>query len=261
MFQQAKVTLYDFFGYLLPGLVVLAAIGLLFWAIHYPSEPVTLSVPGAEAWVIILTVGYIAGHMAQAFSNLLLRLLEAPFRWLRAWKRLEKWLWFQKRCYFCSNEHVLLTQDALECLPAAMLDAAKAKAATLSGLPSDSITGEWLFRVCDEAVVQRGSMGDREIFVYREGFYRGLWAALLLLFIAIIVRMAVPGATVHLASGDKGVGTGVFWFFLVAVGVCIYFSFQRFRRFGRYRITQALLAFLVMPEEKKKEKEKKGDEK
>jgi hypothetical protein len=254
VFQQAKVTLYDFFGYLLPGLVVLGALGLMFWVDQFPVTTIALSVPGAEAWAIILTVAYIAGHMAQALSILLLNVLAAPFCWLRTWGWLTRWRWFQRRHYFCSNEHILLAQDVLGCLPNAYISAAKIKAVTLSGLPTDAVNGDWLFRVCDEAVVQRGNTGDRDIFVYREGFYRGLWAALLVMLVALLVRAAVPGAAIRIASGQTDLSAGAFRFFVVVVTACIYFSFQRFRLFGRYRITQALIAFLVMPEEKKKEK-------
>jgi hypothetical protein len=45
------------------------------------------------------------------------------------------------------------------------------------------------------------------------------------------------------------------WFFVVVVAISGYFSFRRFRRFGKYRISQAILAFLVMPEEKQEKKD------
>jgi hypothetical protein len=141
------------------------------------------------------------------------------------------------------------------------LNAARAKAAALSGVPERAIDAEWLYRICDEAVVQCGNLGDREIFVYREGFYRGLTIALAAFAAALAVRMA-RGETIiaSAAAGVRNVGWDLLAFFLVTCLVFIYLSYKRFRRFGRYRISQAILAFLVMPEEKKKKEEKKDAE-
>lgn len=257
MLKETKVTLYDVFGYLLPGAVLLAALAIVLWSIHFPDEPLALSLPGAESWVLIFAIAYIAGHMAQALSNLLLKALEWPWKRLRSWQRTHNWHQFQRHRWFCSNEHIHLADGAHERLPAEFLNAARTKAAALSGVPEQAIDAEWLFRICDEAVVQRGNPGDREIFVYREGFYRGLCFALVALAAALVVRMAHGGITLALAAGPRKMGWEFVTFFLVTCVVFIFLCFQRFRRFGRYRISQAILAFLVMPEEKKKKEEKK----
>jgi hypothetical protein len=43
MLKDIQVTLYDIFGYLLPGFIFLAGIAMLFWAIFMPSAPIQLS--------------------------------------------------------------------------------------------------------------------------------------------------------------------------------------------------------------------------
>lgn len=252
MLETAKVTLYDVFGYLLPGMVMVAALAILVWAVHFPDEPLMLSLPGAEAWVIVLALAYMTGHMMQGLSNHLLTVLEWPGKRLREWKRAQSWQWFQRRRWFCSNEHIYLTEGARECLPAEFLSAARAKAAAMSGAPEKALEGEWLFRICDEAVVQRGNLGDREVFVYREAFYRGLTFALLGFAAALVVRMLRGETALVLAAGPRKVGSDVIAFCLVISLVFVYLSYRRYRRFGRYRISQAILAFLVMPEEKKR---------
>jgi len=257
MFKETKVTLYDVFGYLLPGAVFVAALAIVVWAVHFPDEPLSFSLPGAEAWVIILAIAYIAGHMVQGLSNQILTFLAWPGKRLRAWKRTNSWHWLQRHRWFSSNEHIHLAEGAHERLPAEFLNVARAKAVALSGVPAQAINDEWLFRICDEALVQRGSLGDREIFVYREGFYRGLCFALVAFAVAIAVRMAHGETAISLASGARKVGWDFLAFFLATCLVFIYLSYQRFRRFGRYRVSQAILAFLVMPEEKKKAEDKK----
>lgn len=259
MLKETKFTLYDVFGYLLPGAILLAALAIVLWSIHFTDEPLAFSLPGAEAWVLIIAVAYIAGHIAQALSHLLMKLLGWPWERLRKWQRIHNWHWFQQRRWFCSNEHIHLSEGSHERLPAELLNAARTKAAALAGMPEQAIDAEWLFRICDEAVVQRGNLGDREIFVYREGFYRGLCFALVALAAALVVRMAHGEITLALSAGPKKMGWEFVAFFLVTCLAFIYLCFQRFRRFGRYRISQAILAFLVMPEEKRKKEKTNAD--
>jgi hypothetical protein len=42
MVRDIKVTLYDIFGYLLPGAVFFAGIAILFWAIYIPRTSLVL---------------------------------------------------------------------------------------------------------------------------------------------------------------------------------------------------------------------------
>jgi hypothetical protein len=118
MFKETKVTLYDVFGYLLPGAVLVAALATVAWAVYFPHEPLSFSLPGAEAWVVLLAIAYIAGHMAQGLSNQLLKLLEWPGKHARAWKWTQSWHWLQRRRWFSSNEHIHLAEGAHErCRP------------------------------------------------------------------------------------------------------------------------------------------------
>src|SRR5262249_4992618 len=75
MLKDIKVTLYDVFAYLIPGAVLVAALAMVVWAFHFPNAPLSFSLPGAEAWVVLLAVAYVGGHMVQGLSNDLLKLL------------------------------------------------------------------------------------------------------------------------------------------------------------------------------------------
>jgi hypothetical protein len=254
MVQSAKVTLYDVFCYLLPGLLFLGAVGILFWAFHYPDAPLNPDLRGAEAWIVVLVIAYLAGHMAQAFSNWLLFVLACPLKWLQKRERLKSWKWLQSKQWCFSNESICLSEGSAEQLPADVLLAAQQKVTTFTGIVPETLKTDLLFRFCDEAVVQRGTTGDREIFVYREGFYRGTWAALVAVCIALLFRLNAGTANLLAPDGPKPIGRDAILFLFWTCVVFSYFSFRRFRRFGRYRISQAILAFLTMPEEKKKEK-------
>jgi hypothetical protein len=249
MLREVKFTLYEVLGYLLPGAVLLAALVLLTGAIYFPDEPLSWSASGAATWVGVLTLAYLAGHLAQGLSNGFLRLLEWPWNRLRSWAGEQSWLGRQR--WFSSNEQVYLAEGSSGRLPAQFLSAARTKAAKLSGVEEQALTEEWLFRICDEALVQRGNLGDREVFVYREGFYRGLCFALVGFAAGLLARMVSGGTAIATASGVWKLGSDVLAFWLVFCLVFVYCSYQGFRHFGRYRISHVILAVLVMPEDKK----------
>ena len=72
MFKDIQVTLYDFFGYLLPGAVILVAAVLIFWTLFWPnaSLPLPSSLP-VLATSSLVFAAYLAGHLGQALGNLL----------------------------------------------------------------------------------------------------------------------------------------------------------------------------------------------
>jgi hypothetical protein len=39
MFNELKIALYDIFGYLVPGSIILIAVVVLFWSLFWPSAP------------------------------------------------------------------------------------------------------------------------------------------------------------------------------------------------------------------------------
>src|SRR5260370_17952176 len=87
---------------------------------------------------------------------------------------------------------------------------------TRFGKAVESIKPRELFALCDQALLHHDSPGEREIFVYREGFYRGSSVALAILAVALAIRMvhapavlAVLGVTVVVYRGTLALACGL----------------------------------------------------
>jgi len=221
MLRDIKVTLYDIFGYLLPGAVFLAAIAVLFWVIYIPQTPLVFVQLTIETWVLILLLAYFSGHIVQALGNLLIE----PF---------------------FSTKSLAFSKSRADSLPDALVQSAKSKASAMLGVDLKDISPEWLYRICDETVVQCGAIGDREVYQYREGFYRGLTVSFLMLFLSLVVRTAVPGTSLKLSDTLQAINGLVLLFFILISLAGSLLAFLRYRRFARYRVIQAIIGFLAL---------------
>ena len=217
MLKDIQITLYDIFGYLLPGTVVVLALVVGFWALFWPHS--LLSVPlGLPALVVtvLLFAAYLAGHLAQAMGNIV-------EMWSEASKRFDK--------------EIPLSDELQKIL--------KASAAKHLGVPSD-LSAKELYLLCDQALVHKGSMGEREIFVYREGFYRGNSVALAFLTLSLCVRalctpaIAVIGPrTIELHWNHLALAAA-----LTAAGAWL--AFRRYLRFREYKYLTCFARFLSL---------------
>jgi hypothetical protein len=225
MLKDIQVTLYDIFGYLLPGFIFLAGITILFWAIFIPATPVSLSITTFDAWIVILVGAYIAGHMVQATSNLLTKKMTPA-------------------------ESLVLSKGHPDSFPDEVIDSATLKVEAILGVKSKDIKPSLLYQVCVEAVAQFGSTSDRDIYIYREGFYRGLTVSFMVLFVALIIRGSISGALLEISGTTQLVSTSMLIFFSVIALIAALLSYNRFIRFGLYRVREAVIGFLLL--EKKK---------
>lgn len=216
MLANFAFTLYELFGYLLPGGVALVGIILLAWALFVPLVPLGIATfqPGLAMWTGIVVASYVLGHAAQAVGNKVLRSVE---------------------------KSALAMNDATW-----MRDQARHAAAELLGVPAEQLDPRSVYRILDEYAVQTGRPGDRDMFIYREGFYRGTCTALFFLSTTLLVRSIVPGSSIQFTkwlypiSCWQGFATaiitaGLGWLFL-----------QRYKRFAEYRVTRAALSALVI---------------
>jgi len=216
-----KFTLYDLFGYFIPGAVTAIALGLFIWTTFYDGT--TLSVPKlrSETSTLLLIGCYVAGHMSQAAGNLLAGLIP---------KKLT----------------AMLPASVANTVPQEVESAARALLSDLTGsaLARDP---EWLYRTCDEAVVQAGKPGDREIYTYRDGFYRGLFVSFIILGIAILVRMIAATKLFVRAFGEP------YPIPISLLGICLFvcfaasiLSYVRYVRFKNYLMGEAMLGFIML---------------
>lgn len=219
MLNNFAFTLYEVFGYLLPGGVVLAALVTLYWAVFAPQMPLSLVdlQAGMVTWVAVIFASYLLGHAAQALGNIWLHGIEDSVLNPRNGSAPA---WMRERARQAASETLTVNPEKLEPL--------------------------WVFRALDECAIQRGKDGDRDIFVYREGFYRGTAISLFLLTAALLLRLVLPGASIQFTKGLFHVSR---WATLttsvMSCGIA-YLFLRRYQRFAEYRVTRAVLAALVL---------------
>ncbi len=233
MLKEIQVSLYDFFGYLLPGIPVVLGVTLLFLTAYTPPlakvpPPTAPSIsllndmPSVAGWFSLALLAYFAGHMGQALGNGL------PAR----------------------ADNVAVNNIKGKGLPPCVIAACRSKAKAIAPYLDEQLPPKWLVRFCDTSIMLSGSAGDREVYVYREGFYRGLAIGCLVLFVGItafIIRLTIWPISVTIGVVGWEITRRDLGFFLVLAAACSFLSYQRYERFGAYRATHALLGFLASP--------------
>jgi hypothetical protein len=222
MIQSLRLTLYDFFGYLLPGSIIALAVSIFMWAVYFPGKTFPVSPLSNQTWIVFAVFSYFAGHLIQALGN-----------WLGKGIKPEESL-FAKEAK--PNDQALAT----------------AVRSTISswGIETDKLDPKWLLQLCDETVAQTGVIADREIFVYREGFYRGTCGALLLLAVAMLVRLLKGSALLSFGDDVLCIPISMWLLFMLLSLVGSVMAFMRFKRFAQHRVNSAVAGFLVLQKDK-----------
>jgi len=223
--KDLQVTLYDIFGYLLPGFVFLAGIAILIGAIFMPSSPISLSTTAIDNWIVIVIGAYIAGHMVQAIANIITKKLP-------------------------SAESLILEKGHPESFPGDVIDLVESEVRSTLGIKSKTMKPGFIYQVCDEAVLQFGVTSDRDIYIYREGFYRGLTVSFMVLVLGLTVRVLIPGASLNVSEKVQPLSTLLLLFFDALSLLAAWLSFNRYKRFGGYRVRGALIGFLLLGNKK-----------
>jgi hypothetical protein len=212
-----QVTLYDIFGYLFPGSIFLAALSLSYWTAFSLPNP---NLEKVTAWSLvgISMVAYLLGHLVQALGNTLVR-----------------------------KSTVQLVLDPREkALPVEVIEAAHARAAALLGLARDvALSRETVFDACDHFVQHKGKTASRDIYVYREGFYRGMVVATLAIALALVGRACVGGVSLQVFGQRTEFSVTQLLALSVLCGCSAVLFFRRFRRFGTYLVKYALYSTLI----------------
>ncbi|MDQ0286291.1 hypothetical protein J2Z49_001405 [Desulfofundulus luciae] len=180
-----------------------------------------MNLNNAAALILIILIAYYLGHFAQALGNLLSKL-------------------------FPNVEELMLSGNHSDGIPNTILEAVRLKISETFDVEVSELKPEWVYAICDETVMQNGVSLDREVYQYREGFYRGMGISLLLFSLSIIIRGIVPGAFFRISGADQSINcTIVLFIFFISLGGSI-LSYLRYLRFGRYRVKQAIMGFLVL---------------
>lgn len=225
---ELRASLYDIFGYFLPGLVATVGMRLLFWVCLYPSSRLDLS-PFNEPTVLtaLAVVSYLVGHLLHAIGN------EIPFTrspgiepitpkpvgWRRIFARSQ-----------VSAEAVQLADVRIE---------------AQFGAPFLALTQAEKSELIDEARLLHERENEREVYIYREGFYRGMTVACALVFIALLGSLK-PGTlflTVH------KIAYPILWgerlALLPLVGISGFLFWKRMLRFAYYKTSRSIMLWLV----------------
>ncbi|HHX45368.1 MAG TPA: hypothetical protein GX714_15470 [Chloroflexi bacterium] len=222
MVRDIEVTLYDVFGYLYPGAVLLVAIAVAAWAVFFPAvEPAVPSV-SFQGWILIVFVSYLLGHITQAIGNL----LTAVYPTVQD-----------------------LDADQKRYTPDALVEAAYDRAYSMTGVPREQFTWEALGRLCDTTITQCGLVADRDVYVYRQGFYRGISISFFALALALLLvgiklclgMLSLRAVGFPSCSWLAVVGTAL----VLSVGAGLLFR-ARFKHFVAVRTTAQIHAFLVL---------------
>jgi len=218
--KDLQVTLYDVFGYLLPGAVLLAAIGTFYWALFFPMSPLWLVDFSPATWIIIGLGSYVLGHFAQALANML------------------PWLFPRREVIANSPE----SRNKL--LAPTLVAATKAKLCQAASVSPDGLDDAEVLATCARLAKLCDGAGTDSLYGYREGFYRGLSVAAAIFAVGLITR-AIRGSTTILHDGITQPVTRAQMLFLAIL--LVGFSFlarRRYERFALYRAQHALISVL-----------------
>ena len=219
--KELQVSLYDVFGYVAPGVFAFLGMYLLGWRLVLPPE-IDWSTVSTGGWIVILLISYFLGHAVQALANL-----------------------FVKRLIKVSPEAKELA-DINSSSPKVYATFVKS-ACRVTELPDDSsLPSDILFEIADSYLMQHGKTESRDVYIYREGFYRGLMVSLVLFAIGAIAMMTGPNGTLQIFDTLLCLHSGFFGA-IAALSLGISFlSFRRFQRFSTYRVRNSVFGFLAI---------------
>lgn len=217
--KNVELTLYDIFGYLFPGIVTIVALYLVVWRVMLPNDQ-NLNGLSSTGWTAFIIAAYVIGHFTQGLSNVISRLLRE------------------------NPEHAVIANPDL--VPRSVIQLATARACRPIPLPdAERVNPQTLYDIMDHCLQQHGRTDNRDLYICREGFYRGLSAALWLLTI---------GAMFHLNGGRRDLAVfginvtvtpALALFATVLSAVMAISAVMRYRRFAAYRVKNVVYAFLA----------------
>jgi hypothetical protein len=218
MFKELQVTLYDIFGYLLPGAIILLGFMLIFWAIFWPTTPIWVYVhPPLSLAVCAVLFAYLAGHLGQAVGNFLETL-----------------------------PHVKTVLEAKLPLSVELNQMVYDAVAARFGEKAKHLKPKELLTLCDQSLVHAASLGEREIFVYREGFYRGTCVALGFFALALVIRLLWSPAVLVLTTRSIEFHRRELAVAAALAGLGSWLSFRRYLRFACIKNVCCATRFLAL---------------
>jgi hypothetical protein len=217
--KEIQITLYEIFGYLVPGFVFAGSISMGYWTV-FEKNDLVISKIEAPFWFLIVMISYLAGHVTQSIANIILG--------QRSTARL---------CF--RNGKKGIGDHLIEASKDLTMEIIKPG---VSGRPDHTT----ILEVCDAMIEHRGSPQTREVYLYREGFYRGMWVALAFLSLVLLWRSFLEKSVFKFEGFSHNFTSWEMLVLAAISGIVGILFFFRFRRFGKYLITHKVASALVL---------------
>jgi hypothetical protein len=209
-----QFSLYDFFGFLFPGAILFAALAITYWGIFMPEAHLVCMHLPVECWTLILVLSYLCGHLAQSVTNHL-----APWnRDLRLTPGVTQ-PWWNHDCPAIPDIIEKRVKDEVESI---------LSSPRLEGLEPTGVAN-----FCEHYLLQMGKTGDRDIYQYRRGFYRGISFSYFVLLIALVYRMFTLPMIITFHGGEHTISS---WELVFAGVLCLLGALSSLARQFRFQM-------------------------
>jgi hypothetical protein len=105
------------------------------------------------------------------------------------------------------------------------------------------IAGRTVVKISDEATIQFGKQGERDVYVYREGFYRGMSVGFGALSISLVVRLLRPEAAIEFAHQSYPLNKAELLVSAILLASFSYLMSDRYKEFAELRAMRPILAY------------------
>ncbi len=218
MLKEMQALVYHLLGYLLPGMIILSAMILLFWTLFWPTLP--LQLPGnmqVLPLIALLLLAYPAGYLGQAMSSF-----------------LEK---------FPKPKQVF--QGSLPLYPE-LYPLFRRAVARRFGESTKLLTPKELYELCNQVLIIHGTERGREIYIWRESFYRSNAVAFFLLTLSLTIRLMGADVFLIFANMKMEIGKGGLALAALITALGTWAAYRRYVTFCRYRLSSCFLRYLAV---------------
>ena len=216
--NSITLTLFDIFGYILPGFVVLFAVSI--FESSFTSLQLLNFTESSRSILTSTVVAYFLGHLCHSLAEGLYRIVN----------------------HFLKLEGDKLSEGLYRKLRKAEEEVYEVKITS----DDQGAHRKEVYLMADSFLAAAGNVKERDSLVAREGFAKSSTAAFMILTLVLIVTLFKGGATIQTAS--QAAHTFNVWtsfIFVVLTGITTSIFFARFVFFRRLKINNIQLLFLA----------------